>query len=36
VKGATTVSRPTAKQIAELAKAAEQLLLNTEKTPFLA
>ena len=30
------MSRPTAKQIAELAKAAEQLLLNTEKTPFLA
>ena len=31
-----TTRKPTAKQVAELAKAATQLLLNTHKTPFLA
>ena len=30
------MSKPTAKQVAELFRAARQLLLNTERTPFLA
>ena len=30
------MSKPTAKQVAELYRAARQLLLNTERTPFLA
>ncbi len=30
------MSKPTAKQVAELYQAARQLLLNTERTPFLA